>query len=86
MALTITVTKECIQAGKRCDKQRCPISLAMRDVGCRWPKVGSRGIEWQIAAPPYFKRAFLPKIAMDFVEAFDANKKVEPIVFEVEVV
>lgn len=79
MTTTIRVTAAHIKAGKRSQCTACPIALAIKDA--------VPGM--LVAAHPGsvfigYKSFKTPKVAADFMTAFDALKEVKPFTFQLE--
>lgn len=86
MKLTVTVTAEHIQRGKRLDCARCPIALATRPllVGCEEVEVFATHVEIRVA-PGDLVHTQLPHEASLFVARFDGGLYVEPFTFEMAI-
>lgn len=86
--MKIQVTAEDIANGKREDCNYCPIALAVgRATHCKRVSVGRRIIMWDIRFVQS-KSAWMPSVAKEFINVFDAfgSNYVSPFEFEVEFV
>jgi hypothetical protein len=85
--LTISVTQDHINNGKKKDCNKCPIALATMDlldyeerpfVSVR---VDTNTLDVKEEEGQYYTTYYLPQIAKDFIRIFDNENHVEPIEF-----
>lgn len=81
MTLTVTVTREDIDAGEPRKTERCPVARALRRAGFRTAAVMCFTAHFGNCGPS----ATLPAEAVEFVRRFDRNEPVEPLTFALEV-
>ena len=90
--VTVHVTPDHINRGRRHQSQECPLALALGDAtGCR-ASVGlsSFGLYRpdplvpELLGDPVVSQAQLPPAAQGFPAAFDQGREVEPFSFELE--
>lgn len=79
--MKITVTQEHIEDGKAEDELACPIALALRQQTNEDLAVFS----FDAFRSGVSKSIPLPKIASDFINAFDYDKPVEPFTFDLPI-
>lgn len=91
MKFNIKVTQDHINKGERENGYECAISLAFIDmpnvvhVPYSTPVVGEEeGIAKFETTDGTEYKAILPKNVVEFIQAFDKNKEVEPIEFEID--
>lgn len=85
MKIEINVTQEDIDAGVKCDSDKCAVALALHrafpDAKC----VGVCHGYAVVDGPGVMYRAFdLPEKVGEFIFAFDGDRHVEPFSFEIE--
>lgn len=85
MEITIHVTQEDIEKGRRDDVCWCPIALAAKRAGLKGVEVdasqdANKSWGWLWTTNECFR---LPKEAIDFISAFDSSEPVQPFSFVV---
>lgn len=91
MKFHINVTQECIDKGKRCDCELCPIALAAVEAGIPSVGVGKSAMNvysnfsvMNVYGNPSYVVG-LPNVAHNFIDAFDRGDTVKPFEFDIEV-
>ena len=82
--MTITVTREDIENGRRCDPDCCPIGRALVRSGIEHLGVVGAGV-MVMDERHYTTVVPLPGPVKDWILAFDGKRPVEPISFELMV-
>jgi hypothetical protein len=83
--VTVNVTQEDIDRGRRGSCGRCPVARAIRrDARLTNILVDPFYVVVGLATPAFFT-VHLPRIARRFIEAFDAGRPVRPIAFPLRV-
>mgnify|MGYP001607461382 CR=1 FL=1 len=81
--LTITVTQDDIDRGKKGMAYVCPITYAMRRAGCQAPSVSLHCLVWNDENGGC--KSWQPSEQVkEFVQAFYNGKKVHPFAFEID--
>jgi len=78
--MKVKVTQNHISKGVPGSRCLCPIALALKDMGCNYVNVS---YVTEYIKDGKFTRTFVPRLALDFMIAFDANGVVEPLEFEI---
>jgi hypothetical protein len=79
--MTISITREDIENGRRCDPDCCPVGRAL--IRCGVDHLGVVGSGVMIMDERHFTEVVpLPEIVIDWILAFDGKRPVEPISFE----
>jgi hypothetical protein len=78
--MRVEVTQHHIEAGKASDSFACPIALALQEL---MPEVGGWEVDGVLAVT-YNYRMALPRIARNFIQAFDFGHLVIPFDFDAE--
>ena len=82
MKVTVEVTKEDIASGKKCSARACPLASAMgRSLG--YPVYVSQSGWGDLGGER--KLSAVPEVCIQFISRFDADEKVKPFSFELEV-
>lgn len=85
MHVHVEVTAEDIERGVRKDCARCPIARALvRAMPAHSVEVESEIVMAWATEPPLVETATLPHAAAAFVNAFDHDRTVEPLSFDLE--
>jgi hypothetical protein len=78
--LTVRVTKEHIQRGRRGEEESCPLALAVREAGYHGALVGE--LSWRPHPDIHeWNTLQLPEAASQFIRLFDNNLPVKPATF-----
>lgn len=81
MTITVEVTQDDIDHGRRMECKHCPVAIAVcRIPGCENYQVGTR----------YVRRScgigiLMPPEAISFIRDFDCQQPVKPLTFELEI-
>lgn len=82
--MRIIINQSCIDKGKKGSVSKCPIALAMKNVGLKNVEVGIVDVDYNPDSKQgyYWRRnKRLPKKIQNFIERFDKGKSVRPIDF-----
>jgi hypothetical protein len=82
--MEITVTQAHIDAGIAGAPGSCPIALAIKSLKPEYIKDRRLGVGLGYVHIPERRSIPLPRVARDFIRAFDDGKKVEPFTFTLE--
>jgi len=88
MIVTIKVTQECIDKGKRTNCEKCPVALAVRPLikAPYFATVGGASVNIRLNATEVEKSISLPYEAACFINDFDAMNKVpKPFEFQIDI-
>lgn len=81
LSVTVNVKHEHLWKGQEDSCERCPIALALWDLGFQ-PHVYNEEVDaWQ---GPRLYRADLPEEAVSFISGFDQGKSCKPFYFALE--
>ena len=79
--MLVQVTAEHIKNGWKSNPRRCPVAMAMYDLGFAYVSVRSITCFYAKTVDDETKDQRLPKEARRFIAAFDIGQEVEPLTF-----
>lgn len=85
--MKVEVTQEHIDKGQRREHDKCPIALAVEDIGYKSVSVDGKSLDaWKdkVDGVKGYIYGDLPDEAVEFIRTFDRGDKVEPLTFEFE--
>jgi hypothetical protein len=82
--MTIRITREDIENGRRCDPDCCPVGSALSRSGVEHLGVVGTGV-MMMDERHYTEVVPLPGVVKDWILAYDGKRPVEPISFELVV-